>query len=287
MTDTKRRVALVTGASRGVGRGIALGLGEAGFSVYVTGRTLIADGSEGIPGSLERTVSEIAELGGIGVAVRCDHTDDRHVTNLFGRIERESGRLDLLVNAAWGGYEHMFDSGEGYIWERPFWRQNSAQWDGMFDAGVRAAYVASSLAAKRMTRSRSGIILNLSHPAARTPSANVAYGVSKAATDKLTEECARHLHPFTVAVLSLYPGLVRTERVMLAAQALDLTNSESPQFVGRVVAALAGDPRVMEKSGKAHVIAHLAREYGVLDTDGSGPSPVFDVTGQRSDSRDN
>ncbi len=265
MTKSNERIALVAGASRGVGKGIALGLGEAGYTVYVSGRTLNDDAAASVPGTLEQTVEEIEELGGIGVAVCCDHVNDVETAELFRHIETESGRLDMLVNSVWGGYDFIFDPTEGYIWERPFWKQSVASWDGMFKAGVRAAYVASVEAARLMTRSKSGVIVNLSHPSALMPSVNVGYGVSKAATDKLTEECARQLQAFDVAAVAIYPGIVRTERVMAAAQALDLTMSHSPLFVGRVVAALADDDGIMSKSGRAHHITALASEYAITE----------------------
>jgi len=256
LTDLRGRVALVTGGSRGVGKGIALGLAEAGATVYVTGRTF-----------------EVGQRDTGCVSVRCDHTDDRDVEAVFSRIASEQGRLDVLANNVWGGYENMIENGE-FTWPFPFWKQSLHRWDSMFAAGVRAHYVASCHAATVMVDQRSGLIVNISSWAAQKHIGNVAYGVAKAATDKMTFDTSRELHESGVAVVSLYPGLVRTEKVMEAAAYLDLSNSESPQFIGRAVAALAADPDVMRKSGQVLVAAALALEYGFTDLDGKQPKPL-------------
>jgi dehydrogenase/reductase SDR family member 1 len=200
----------------------------------------------------------------------CDHTDDEAVARVFARIREEQPRLDVLVNSAWGGYERMVEGGE-FTWPRPFWEQPVWRWDSMFAAGVRAAYVASQHAARLMVPAKSGLIVNISFWAARKHLGNVAYGVSKAATDKLTADMAEELRAHGVAAVSLYPGLVRTEKVMEAAAFLDLSNSESPQFVGRAVAALAADPDVLDRTGQVLVAAELAEEYGFTDVDGAQP----------------
>jgi NAD(P)-dependent dehydrogenase (short-subunit alcohol dehydrogenase family) len=212
-------------------------------------------------------------LSGKAAAIECDHRDDEQVQSAFRRIADEQGRLDLLVNNAWGGYENMVEEGE-FTWARPFWQQPLWRWDAMFAAGVRAAYVASAHAARMMVSQRSGLIVNISFWAAQRHIGNVAYGVSKAATDKLTADTAHELREHNVAVVSIYPGLVRTEKVMEAAAFLDLSNSESPQFIGRAVAALASDPNIMEKSGQVLVAAALAQEYGFTDIDGKQPRPL-------------
>lgn len=256
MRELDEKVALVTGGSRGVGRGIALALAEAGATVYVTGRTVLE-----------------AQLGEGCVPLRCDHTDDRQVEGVFARIDSERARLDVLVNNVWGGYENMYENGE-FTWGNPFWRQPLWRWDAMFSAGVRASYVASGHAARMMVASRTGLIVNISFWAAQKLVANVAYGVAKAATDKMTADMARELRDYAVAVVSLYPGLVRTEKVMEAAAYLDLSNSESPRFIGRAVAALAADPDILRRSGQVLVAAALAREYGFSDIDGHQPKPL-------------
>jgi dehydrogenase/reductase SDR family member 1 len=268
------KVAVVTGASRGVGRGVALALGEAGVTVYVTGRSMrgdLADG--GVAGNIHDTADEVTQLGGVGVPVRCDHRNDVDVEALFRRVADEQGRLDLLVNSAWGGYENMVEGGE-FTWERPFWDQPIWRWDAMFGAGVKACYVASRLAAKIMLGQRSGLVVAISHWSGQKYKGNVAYGVAKAATDRMVSDVAHELRPHGIAVVSLYPGLVRTERVMQFAQYLDLSNSESPLFVGRAIAALATDSRIIEKSGQVLVAAALAEEYGFTDVDGRRPRPL-------------
>jgi dehydrogenase/reductase SDR family protein 1 len=235
MSDLNGKVAVVTGASMGVGKGAAAGLAEAGATVYATGRTVS-----------EKTFADSIMGNGSIIPVRCDHTDDGETEAVFARVGEERGRLDVLVNSAWGGYERMVEGGE-FTWPRPFWEQPAWRWDAMFAAGVRAAYVASQSAARRMVAAKSGLIVNISFWAARKYVGNVAYGVSKAATDKMTADMASELRAHGVAAVSLYPGLVRTEKVMEAAAYLDLSNSESPQFVGRAVAALAADPNVLDR----------------------------------------
>lgn len=167
----------------------------------------------------------------------------------------------------------MVENGE-FTWILPFWKQPLRRWDSMFAAGVRAHYVASAHAASMMVANKGGLIVSISFWAAQKYLSNVAYGVSKAATDKLTADMAHELRAHNVAAVSLYPGLVRTEKVMEAAAFLDLSNSESPQFVGRAVAALASDSNIMEKSGQVLVAAALAQEYGFTDADGKQPRPL-------------
>jgi dehydrogenase/reductase SDR family protein 1 len=248
-------VALVTGASRGVGRGVAIALKEAGYRVYATGRTIAtADLPPGI------------------VRVPCDHTRDQETEAAFARVAAESQRLDVLVNSAWGGYERLVEDG-AFTWTVPFWKQPMHRWTSMMDAGVRAAFAASSQAAPMMTAGGRGLIVNISFWAAQKHVGNTIYGVSKAATDKMTADMAHELRTHGVAVVSLYPGLVRTEAVLAAAAGgwLDLSNSESPEFIGRVVAALASDPGLMSRSGTVLVAAAVARELGVTDLDGRRP----------------
>lgn len=266
------KVALVTGASRGVGRGIALGLGEAGATVYITGRTIEAGQSAArLPGTIQQTADEVTQLGGQGIALRCDHRDDEQVRAVFERIQSEQGRLDVLVNNVWGGYEHYSD-GTKFWEETGFWSIPLTRWDAMFQAGVRAHYVASALAAPLMMARKSGLIVNISFFAAQRDDRGVAYGVAKAATDRMAACMAHELREHQVAVVSLYPGLVRTESVLQAN--FDLSNSESPQFIGRAVSALAADPDVMTRSGQVLVAAALALEYGFTDIDGKQPRPL-------------
>lgn len=267
-------VALVTGASRGVGKGIALGLGEAGATVYITGRTVAAgQAAVDLPGTIHETAEAVTRLGGRGIAVRCDHTNDDEVRELFRRIQAEQGRLDILVNNVWGGYE-FYNDGTEFWNEKGFWTAPLSRWDKSFQAGVRAHYVASVFAAPLMIAQESGLIVNISFFAAQRDDRGVAYGAAKAADDRMAACMAHELREHNVAVVSLYPGLVRTEGVMKAAQFFDLSNSESPQFIGRVIAALAADPERMRHSGQVLVAATVAQEYDVIDIDGKRPRPV-------------
>lgn len=246
--------ALVTGASRGVGRGAAIGLAAEGFTVFATGRSVDA---ADLPPEIAR--------------IPCDHCRDEDTEQAFKRIEG----LDVLVNSAWGGYERMVEDGK-FTWGLPFWEQPAHRWTSMMDAGVRAAFFASAQAARMMIAKRSGLIVNISFWSAQKYVGNSIYGIAKAATDKMTSDMAHELRSHSVAVVSLYPGLVRTEAVLAAAKAgwLDLSNSESPAFIGRVVAALSRDPQLLERSGKVLVAAQLANEYGVEDEDGKRPIPL-------------
>jgi NAD(P)-dependent dehydrogenase (short-subunit alcohol dehydrogenase family) len=255
MTGLSGQVALVTGASRGVGRGVAVGLAHAGARVFATGRS-IAD----------------ADLGSGVEPIPCDHTDDLMVAEMFRHIQESAGKLDILVNVAWGGYERMVEDGK-FTFVASFWQQPTWRWDAMVTAGVRAAFVASQHAARMMVPARRGLIVHISSWAAQKYIANTLYGVSKAAIDKMTADMAHELKPHGVTVVSLYPGLVRTELV-LAAGIFDLSNSESPEFIGRAVAALANDPQVSRRSGSVMVAAALAEEYGFIDIDGRQPRPL-------------
>jgi dehydrogenase/reductase SDR family protein 1 len=251
------KVGVVTGGSRGVGKGVAAELARHGARVFVTGRT----------------ESDLAVIGDGTVGIRCDHSVDADVVAAFEQVAREAGAIDILVNNVWGGYERMIDNGE-FTWMKPFWEQPLWRWDAMFSAGVRAHYQASQLAAPGMVARGRGLIVNISHWAAQKHLGNVAYGVSKAATDKMTAHMASELQPHGVTVVSLYPGMVRTEKVMAASAFLDLSNSESPEFIGRAIAALAADPHVLRYTGQVLVAAAVALEYGFTDIDGKSPRPL-------------
>lgn len=252
------KVALVTGGSRSVGRGIALGLGEAGATVYVTGRTIT-----------DSVAKKVTEMGGKGIAVRCDHQNDDEVKAVIDQIKQNEGRLDILVNNAWGGYNRLRNrkAYKGYKWKDPFWKQPIEIWDEMHVVGVRSSYVASALVAALMVAQKSGLIVQISFYSGRRYYGNVPYGVSKTAVDRLAMDMAVELKPHKVASVSLYPGHV-----------IDKKKSPNPkretaQFVGRAVAALAADPDIMKKSGEIVVAAELAKEYGFTDIDGTQPKP--------------
>jgi dehydrogenase/reductase SDR family member 1 len=253
--DLTGQVALVTGASRGVGHGVALGLARAGVRVFATGRTI------------EKSTFD-AEV----IRLVCDHTDDAAVEQVFRQIDQAAGRIDILVTAAWGGYERMVEDGR-FTWTAPFWEQPSWRWNAMMDAGVRAAYLASQHAARRMVAAGRGLVVHVSFWPAQKYSGNVLYGMAKAATDKMAADMAVELRRFGVTAVSLYPGLVRTEAV-LAAGVFDLSSSESPEFIGRAVAALAGDRAVARHSGRVLVAATLGELYGFTDIDGRRPRPL-------------
>lgn len=270
MTDPRGKIALVTGASRGVGRGIAHELGMAGATVYVTGRSVSDDATpEDLGGSVNSTAKLVTESGGIGIAVRCDHTVDAEVEAVFERIRREQGRLDILVNNVWGGYERFGEEDfSAPFWEQPMWR-----WSLMFDAGVRAHYVASCLAVPMMIPQGRGLIVNISAGDEGKYRGWVMYDTAKEAVDRMAFALAQELRPHGITALALYPGLTRTERVERFASSEELATSESPRYAGRAIVALASDADVMARSGGAYKTGELAREYGFTDADGTQPAP--------------
>ncbi len=259
----KDGVAVVTGGSRGVGRGVALALGEVGMTVVVTGRTLEAE--LGTP-SVTATARDVTARGGHGVAMRCDHGIDEDVRDVFRRVDSEFGRLDVLVN-------NVFQLPKERMWGVPFWEQSLLLWDQMHRVGLRSHYVASVFAAPLMVRQKSGLIANISSFGGAGFQLNVAYGVGKAGVDRLARDMAHDLSPFGVAAVSLWPGIVRTEYILAQADELpfSLDVSESPEFTGRAIVALASDPKLMEHTGKALVVAELAARYGFSDVDGTRP----------------
>ena len=268
-------VALVTGASRGVGRGIAHELGAAGATVYVTGRSTADDRTDGLEGTVGGTAELVTEAGGEGVSVVCDHTDDSAVAALFDRVEGEHGALDLLVNCAWGGYE-SYDG----TFDDPFWAQPTGRWDRMFDAGVRAAFVASRHAVGPMMARGSGLLVNVSSGDRGKFRGSVPYDVAKTAVDRMTAGMAHELREHGVAAVVLYPGFTRTERVEAAFDRPEDVpeGTESPRDSGRAVVALAADPDVMARSGSVFKTGELAHESGFTDVDGTRPEPFeFDA----------
>jgi NAD(P)-dependent dehydrogenase (short-subunit alcohol dehydrogenase family) len=268
------KVAVVTGASRGIGKGIALELGVAGFTVYVTGRSVDAGM---IPGTVGETAAQIDDLGGHGIAIACDHHDDAQVKAVFERVEKEHGRLDVLVN-------NVYSAPDLVPWlGKKFWELPIEAWDQVIDIGTRSHYVASVFGAPLMLANRSGLIVNVSSSGAVSYGHNVVYGVGKAAVDRMTADMAIELHGTGVSVVSLWPGLVRTELLDLGAQTegdeifielpgegrFDLSGAESPRFLGRAVVALYGCGDIAERSGRPFSSAALARELGFTDLDGT------------------
>ena len=278
--NLRGRVAVVTGASRGAGRAIAAVLGERGATVYVTGRSVLGQPTtDNLPGTIEESAEEVTRRGGKGIAVRCDHTDEADVQALFRKVRDEQGRLDILVNNAWGGYEG----------ERPmpayFWQAPLRLWDAMIERGLKTHLLATYFA----------IPLMIESAAARAPGLIVStvawdhdkyignfYDVAKHSIVRLLWGLALELRQHHIATVALAPGFMRTERVMSYAKGEAdwrklswLKKSESPEYLGRAVAALAGDSRLMRKSGKAFHVGELAREFGFTDVDGRRVPPFI------------
>ena len=274
MSSLRGRVAVVTGASRGVGKGIALALGEAGATVYVTGRSDAGGTTEGLPGTVRETADAVTQRGGHGISVRCDHTADAEVEALFARVAQEQGRLDVLVNNVWGGYEQH----DLARFVAPFWEQPLRHWSGMFEAGVRAHLVATRLAVPLMLPHRRGLIVHTTAWDRDKYLGNLFYDVAKAAVNRLAFGMARELEPHQVAVLAIAPGFVGTERVRAAFAAAGRAppDLESPAYIGRAVVALAADANILAKSGRVLTVGQLATEYGFTDVDGQQwpPFPI-------------
>ena len=256
------RVAVVTGASRGIGKGIAIGLGEAGATVYVTGRTR---------GTGDRTIDTTAELvslaGGQGLAVEVDHAIDGEIDGLFRLVESEHGGLDILVN-------NVFKIPDPPAWEGGFWEHPLEIWDDQVGIGLRSHYVASRSAAPLLFRCTGSMIFNITSPAGFTYLFNAAYSIGKAALDRMTHDLGIELLPKGVSVIGLRPGPVRTEFIQDQASAgvSVLTEGvETPIFIGRVVAAIATDQDRFEMTGRVHWTTDLGSHYRLVDEDGAVP----------------
>lgn len=269
------RVAVVTGASRGIGKGIALELGAAGATVYVTGRSATPGR---LPGTVTETAERIGELGGTGVPIVCDHRDDDAVAALFARVRADQGRLDVLVN-------NVYNAPASARWlGKPFWEVPPEAWDESFDIGVRSHYVASHFAAPLLI-DNDGLIVSISSPGAEHYTHNAVYGVAKTAVDRLTADMAHELAGTGATAVSLWPGIVDTELLQMVPPdadgrrlitlpgegAFDLNDAETPHFPGRAVVALAHDPDRRSRTGKPWRVADLAEAYGFTDIDGRVP----------------
>ena len=260
------KVAVVTGASRGVGKGIALALAEQGATVYVTGRT-VAAGQDGLAGTIGETAAEVDARGGRGIAVQLDLADDAQIAALFARVAQEQGRLDLLVNNAIVIPPELTQPGG--FWEKPL-----SNWE-MFDVGLRAAYVAAWHAARIMVPQKSGLIIGISGYVGVTYTYGPIFGTVKTGLDRMARDMAIELKEHGVASLSLWQGFTFTERAIenlkavpgMAAQ-LRSSAGSSPEFPGRVIAVLAADPAIMARSGGTFINAELAQDYGLTDIDG-------------------
>jgi NAD(P)-dependent dehydrogenase (short-subunit alcohol dehydrogenase family) len=265
------KVAVVTGASRGIGKGIALALADEGATVYVTGRT-VTPGSYPLPGTVGETAAEVDRRGGKGIAVQVDHAQDSQVAALFEQVGREQGRLDLLVNNAFSLPEDLTEP-------QPYWEKPLSNWE-MVDVGVRSNFVAAWHAAKFMVPQKSGLIVAISGYVGVTYTYGVVFGTCKSAVDRMARDMAVELKPHNVASISMWCGLTFTERAHRnlnrdpAMKTQIVTNpliGSSVEFPGRVIAVMAKDENIMRRSGGTFIGAELAREYGVTDIDGNVP----------------
>lgn len=278
MQRLKGRVAVVTGASRNAGRGIALVLGEEGATVYVTGRSVRGEPTTDLPDTtIEDTAAQVTARGGVGIPVRCDHSVDAQVEALFERVKQEHGRLDILVNNAWGGYEQCDETWGNPFWEQPFWR-----WDKIFAVGVRSHMVSSYFGVPLMLPQRQGLIVNTTtsmageYPLGQAP---LSYYIRGKAVSHMAHGMAQELRSHNIAVVALAPDWLRTAYILQtyktddvnAHKIPDLDGSESTEYVGRAVAALATDPNALEKTGRLLKTRELGREYGFTDVDGRQP----------------
>lgn len=263
------RVALVAGASRGIGKGIAVELGLAGAHVIVTGRTMTPSAS-GSTGSLRETADEITEGGGSATPLRCDFSDVADIASLFATVGRRHPRIDILVNSVFNARE--FEDTKG----KPFWELPMDIWDDVVTVGTRSAYASAVHAAPLMLGAHGALIVNISGRGAERYMYNVAYGIGKAGLDKMTRDMAADLKDEGVAVVSLWPNVTRTETLDAAYTARPSVSDafgdpallETPRYAGRTIVALANDPARAERSGRRFWVAELASEYGLVDENG-------------------
>ena len=263
MADLKGKVAVVTGGSRGVGRGIAEGLGEAGCTVYITGRSESHDDPPA-ERTIQATARAVDGFGGKGIAVAVDHNDDAQVEALFDRVREEQGRLDVLVNNAYKIPDPPVFSGG-------FWEHPVSIWDDQCGVGLRGYYAASVFGAPLMVEQGSGLIVNISSRGGAQYVFSASYGVCKSGVDRMAADFAIELKDYGVTAVSLYPSAVKTEFILDAAARGDVTidpeRAESPRFSGRCIAALAMDPDVFEKTGGVYTVKELSTEYRFTDPD--------------------
>jgi NAD(P)-dependent dehydrogenase (short-subunit alcohol dehydrogenase family) len=263
---------VVTGASRGAGRGIAYELGAAGATVYVTGRSVRGATTDNRPETIEETANGVTARGGNGIAVRCDHTNENEVRELFKRIEQEHGKIDILVNSVFGGSENSLPSGEG----RFFWQRPPELWNAMMVAGPQAYMMTSRHAVPLMLKHGDGLIVNITFFIKDKISGNLYYDLAMNAINRMTLGMAKELNEHNVSVVALCPGWMRTERVMDAGFGPEDGATETTAYVGRAVVALATDAKVANLSGNAMMVAELARKYGFTDIDGTQPQPFVE-----------
>jgi NAD(P)-dependent dehydrogenase (short-subunit alcohol dehydrogenase family) len=264
------RIAVVTGATRGAGLGIARVLGSEGATVYVTGRSVRgAPAVAEYPASIEDAADDVTARGGHGIPVRCDHTDEHQVQELFGRVSAERGRLDLLVCNAWAGYMPYPEHNDWF--SQPFWEQSMERWDGMFTGGLRAHLLTARYGLPLMLPAARGLVVFTTFTMGRKYLGNVFYDVAKNGICRAAEVLAGELEDHEIAVVALSPGWVLAER-MTGLTEDQRAQTESPEYIGRAIAAVAADPGVMRRSGQTLAAGDLAREYGFTDIDGRQPT---------------
>src|SRR5215831_2687943 len=274
MVMTNETVAVVTGASRGAGRGIAIALGSHGCTVYVTGRSE-KSGDAPLPGTIYETAEAVTAAGGKGIAVRVDHAEDSQVKALFDRVRRDEGRLDILVNNACLIRDELMAPLN--FWEKPLSVVD------MLDVGLRSSYVASYFAAPLLTEQRKGLVIFTSASGAVHYVFGPVYGAHKAGLDKFAADMAVDFKPFGVASISIWMGALLTERLklMIANQPKKYgalaDSAETPEFTGHVIWALSQDPTVMELSGQTVIGAEMAIKYGIRDSNGRQPPSYRDT----------
>ena len=263
MVDLTGKVAAVTGASRGIGKGIVEGLCEAGATVYFTGRSESHE-TPPAPLTIQATAASAERFGGRAIPVKVDHNDDAQVAAFFERIEKEAGRLDVLVN-------NVYQIPDPPAMGKGFWEHPISVWDEQCGVGLRGYYVASVYGAPMMVRQRSGLIVNISSRGGREYVFSASYGVGKAGVDRMAVDFAVELKDYNVCAVSLSPSKVKTEFILdMVAQGrmeIDPNEAQSVMFSGRCVAALAADANVMARTGGIYTVSEIAQAYGVIDPD--------------------
>ncbi len=262
------KVAVVTGSSRGVGKGIALSLGEAGATVFVTGRSVRGRRhTQGLPGTIQDTAEEVTARGGRGIAFRCDHTRDADIRRLVAAIRRRAGRLDILVNNVFGGEEgrQKIVTYDGF----PFWKHNFDEWwYRMFSAYLRATLATTYYAMPLMMQTKGGLIVNTLWWNRNRYLTDLFFDVASAGVGRMVYGLALELSRNKIAAVAVSPGWTRTERMTDVPTTVLHRKAHSPEYVGRGIVHLALDPKVLAKSGRILEIGRLAREYAFRDVDG-------------------
>lgn len=276
MSTLQGKIALVTGASRGAGRGIAIELAKAGATVYLTGRSTTNNRSPQFPRTIDDTVAAIEDEGGVAYALRCDHTNDTETKSVIERIEAEQGKLDILVNNVWGGNQLGIEN-------KPFWESPLEHWETMFQAGVRAQLVTNYYALPLLRKHAGGLIVHTTFWDDHKYIGHFYYDLAKNALNRMAYGLAQELKAEQITVLAVSPGWMRTELVLAEFKTdeehwqdiKELANTETPHYVGRAICALASDPSVHQKAGQILRVGELAAEYNFTDLDGRRVPPFY------------